>query len=120
VPAIGIQDAADTARQCGHAQRVGRAQRPGRLFIREPCSTVRLESSVQVSRTQGVGALVDHLLFKLGALEVDVFNLLALQDQPLLVFQRNRALADAFHLEFGLNLHDLEVGTSPLWGGAFA
>ena len=58
---------------------------------------------------QGVGALVDHLLFKLSALEVDVFNFLALEDQLLLVFQRNGALADALHLELGLNLHDLEV-----------
>ncbi|MNJ65390.1 hypothetical protein D3C77_614000 [compost metagenome] len=58
---------------------------------------------------QGVGTLIDHLLFELGALEVDVFNLLALQDQLLLVFQRNGAFADAFHLELGLNLHDLKV-----------
>ncbi|MOA23178.1 hypothetical protein D3C78_1437820 [compost metagenome] len=35
---------------------------------------------------QGVGTLVDHLLFKLGAIEVDVLNFLALKDQLFLVF----------------------------------
>jgi hypothetical protein len=63
----------------------------------------------ELADDQGIGALVDHLLFELGAFKVDVFNLLALQDQLFLVFQRNGALADAFHLELGLNLHDLEV-----------
>lgn len=63
----------------------------------------------ELADDQGVGAIVDHLPFKLGTLEVDVFNLLALQDQLFLIFQRNGAFADALHLEFGLNLHDLKI-----------
>ena len=63
----------------------------------------------ELAHDQGVGALVDDLLFKLSAFEVDVFNLFALQDELLLVFERNGTLADALHLELGLDLHDLKV-----------
>ena len=63
----------------------------------------------ELSDDQGVGAFVDHLLFQLRAFEVDFFDLFALQDQFFLVFQRNGALADALHLELGLNLHDLKI-----------
>ena len=35
---------------------------------------------------------VDNLLFELGALEIDFLDILALQDEFLLVFQRNGGL----------------------------
>ena len=63
----------------------------------------------ELADDQGIGTLINHLLFKLGSLKVDVFDILALQDQLFLVFQRNSAFADAFHLEFGLNLHNLKI-----------
>lgn len=54
-------------------------------------------------------ALVGDLLFEIGALEVDVLDVFAFQNQMFLIFKAHRTFADAFVLELRLDLEYTEV-----------
>ena len=58
---------------------------------------------------QRIGAFIDDLLFQLAAFKVDLFNILAFQNELFLVFQADGALADTLLLKSGLNFHDLKI-----------